>query len=302
MKPILTAFVDQEGKASLNDQIDKAIKMELDHLCLRAWNGQPLIELSEGELKKILLDTKGSRVKIAFIDANINPYDPYDDRKHAKALDEYKYMLKVADRLKATYVLMRLPIINNVIEEFDTLEKRIGDFVDAAMRAGQKFVIMPDQGIKSNTYAYLFKKMKSKHMAIAFDPVMVMMANESTTTAYRLLRNYIVVFFSHDANHQGQPELIGYGKSETLKLLKKLQRDRYDGFIVMDQHFHQTVFKQEDVKKGFFKKLFSNDQKKKENELRILSRLIFPDEETKNVTEDDILRHQIQLVRTLFKE
>lgn len=301
MKAILTAYLDQHGQSSFAEQLEKVIKFELDHLCLRIWNGQPLIELSDGELKKILLDTKGSRIKIAMIDSGIQPYDPYDDRKHAKALDEYKYMLKLADRIKATYVLMRLPIINNVIEEYDTLEKRMGDFVDAAMRAGQKMVIMPEKGIKSNTYAYLFKKMKSKHMAIAFDPVLVMMNNESTTTAYRLLRNYMTIFFAHDANHQGQPELMGYGKSDTLKILKKLDRDRFDGFIVMDQHFHQTVFKQEEEKKGFFKKLFSNDKKKKDDELRLLSRRIFPDEETKNVTEDDILRHQIQLVKTIFK-
>lgn len=301
MKPVLTAYMDQLGKAQLTEQIEQAIRMELDHLCLRAWNGQPLIELSDGELKKIVMDTKASRMKIALIDANISPYDPYDDRKHAKALDEYKYMLKVADRLKAQYVLTRLPIIHNVIEEFDSLEKRIGDYVDAAMRAGQKFVIMPELGVKSNTYAYLFKKMKSKHMAIAFDPVMVMMSNESTTTAYRLLRNQIAVFYAHDANHQGQPELIGYGKSDTLRLLKKLDRDRFDGFIVMDQSFHKTVFKRDEVKKGFFKRIFSHDQKKKDNELRILSRRIFPDEETKNVTEDDILKHQIHLVKTLFK-
>jgi len=301
MKAVITGFFDQNGKSSLEDSMQKAVKHGIDTLALRRFSGQPLLECTDGELKKIIMDTKGTRIKLSLIDTEIIPYDPYDDRKHANALDEFKYLLKVSDKLKVNHVLLRLPIINNVIEEFDTIEKRLGDYVDQAMRSSKKIVLMPVSGYKANTYAYILKKMKSKHLSVAFDPVLMMMNNESATTSYRLLRNYISVVFVHDANHQGNPELLGFGKSDVLKVLKKLQRDRFDGFMMVDHHFGSTVFQDIQVKQGFFKKLFSNDKKKKETQLRELSRRIFPDEETKNVTEDDIYDNQIKLIQSVFK-
>lgn len=301
MKPIITGFFDEDGKAHLSSCIEKAIKFGIDHVALRTNNGQPLIELSDGELKKMLLDLKGERMKISVIDSNILPYDMYDDHKHADVLDEFKYMLKVADRLKVNHLFLRLPIINDVIEEFDTIEKRLGGFVDAAQRAGKKIVILPTQGYKTNTYVYIFKKMKSKYLSIAYDPVTIMLSNESATTTYRLLKSYISVFFAHDANQLNEPKLMGFGKTDVLKIMKKLVRDRFSGFMMVDHQFNPMMFKNEESKKGFFQKLFSNDKKKKEKKINELSKIIFPDEETKNVTEDDIYENQIKLIQTLFK-
>ena len=301
MKPIITGYLDHEGTMGFEYSVQKALKFGIEYLALRTYNGKPLIELSDGELKKILLDAKGDRIKFSLLDANIKPYDPYDDKKHANSLDEFTYMLKVADRLKINHLFLKLPIINNIIEEYDSIEKRLGDYVDAATRAGKKIVLLPEKGYKANTYVYIFKKMKSKHMSIAFDPVLIMQNNESATTTYRLLRSYISVLYASDATQQGEPELMGFGKSDILKILKKLQRDNFSGFIMVDHHFNPEMFKNEPVKKGFFKQLFSNDKKKKEKRLGELSRRIFPDEETKNVTEDDILENQIKLLQTVFK-
>lgn len=301
MKPIITGYLDHDGTMGFEYSIQKALKNGIDALALRAYDGKPLIELSEGELKKILLDAKGDHIKFSMMDANIKPYDPYDEKKHANAVDEFKYMLKVAERLKINHLFLKLPTINNIIEEYETIEKRLGDYVEAAARAGKKIVLLPEKGYKANTYVYILKKMKSKHVGIAYDPVIVMHNNESATTTYRLLRSYIMVMFAHDETSQGEPELMGFGKSDVLKVLKKLERDHFSGFIMVDHHFNPAMFKDEPVKKGFFKQLFSNDKKKKSKRLSELSRRIFPDEETKNVTEDDILENQIKLIQTIFK-
>jgi sugar phosphate isomerase/epimerase len=301
MKSIITGYFDNDGKSSFSSCVEKTIKLSVDHIALRTYNGQPLIELSDGELKKMLLDLKGERLKISIIDSNILPYDMYDDRKHANVVDEFKYMLKVAERLKVNYLFLRLPIINDVIEEFDTIEKRLGDFVDAAQRASKKIVILPTLGYKTNTYVYIFKKMKSKYLSIAYDPVTIMMSNESATTTYRLLKSYISVFFAHDANQQNEPKLMGFGKTDVIKIMKKLTRDRFSGLIMVDHHFNPAMFKDEEPKKGFFSKIFSNDKKKREKKVSELSKIIFPDEQTKNVTEDDIYENQIKLIQALFK-
>jgi sugar phosphate isomerase/epimerase len=143
--------------------------------------------------------------------------------------------------------------------------------------------------------------MKTNHVTVAFDPVVIMSQGESTTTAYRTLRSTIGAFFCIDSDHDGQPKLMGHGKTNVLEIMKKLDRDRYDGFMVMDNKVYQTHFPDQPVKEGFFQKLFGSAQKKKESAKTALSKIIFPNEETKNVTYDDILDNQIKVVKTFMK-
>jgi len=301
MKPNITGFFDYDGTASFQQQIAIAQKNHLEYICLRRYNNQPIIELSESDLKKIMIELKTAKLKIAIIDTGIQPYDIYNDKKHAESLDEFKYMIKIADKLKVSHLFFRLPLFNDVIEEYENIFKRIEPYVDIAMKNNKKIILLPVNGYKANTYAYLFKKIKSNVLSIAFDPVGIMMNNESTTTAYRLLRDSIGAFFAVDSDHQNVPKLLGYGKTDIITIFKKLLRDRYSGFLMIDNRFHQTIFNEEPKKVGFFKKIFANDKKKKENEMTDLSKKIFPNEETKNVTIDDILENQIKVLRIIFK-
>lgn len=300
MKSIITGFFEEPNLDKLESKLALMVKHGVDHLAIREYDHRPLVELSDGEIKKLLLDTKGMRVKFSILDAGILPYDPYNARKHQDAIDTFKYMLKIADRLKITYILLNLPEINDIIQEYSTYEKIIGDYLDQAMRQGKKIVINPQKGYKSNTYVYILKKMKSKHLTIAFDPVLIMQNNESTTTAYRILKPYISVVYAHDANQKHEPELIGFGKADTAKILKKLTRDRFDGFVIVDHHFHKNLFDESTIKLGFFKKIFSNEKKVREKRISELSKRIFPDEETKNVTADDILENQIKVIEKIM--
>ncbi|MDO9630053.1 MAG: TIM barrel protein [Acholeplasmataceae bacterium] len=301
MKPNITGFFDYDGASSFQEQIALAQRNQMEYICLRSYNGQPIIELSDNDLKKIMLELKTAKLKIAVLDTSIPSYDLYDDKRHADALDEFKYMIKVADRLKVSHLFFRLPKFNDVIEEYDNINKRLEPYVDAAMKNGKKIILLPVNNYKANTYTYLFKKIKSNVLSFAFDPVAIMMNNESTTTAYRLLRTMIGAVMCIDADHQNMPKLIGYGKTDIVTIFKKLLRDRYAGFLMVDNRFHTSVFNVEPKKVGLFKKIFSNDKKKKENEMLDLSKKIFPNEETKNVTIDDILENQIKVLRIIFK-
>ncbi len=300
MRVTLTGYFDYASLSTFEDRQKKALEFGIDAIALKNYQNQPLIELSDGDIKRLITDLKTMKMHISLIDTGSTPYDLYDDRKHANALDEFKYMIKLADRLKVNMLTLRLPEFNDVMEEFEEIKKRIEPYIDAAMRGSKKIVLLMDH-YKANIYAYLLKKLKSKVLSIAFDPVSIMKNGESTTTAYRVLRSHISVFFAHDANHQGDPELMGYGKTDILKIMKKLIRDRYDGLIMTDHHYHSSLFSTEVEKKGFFKKIFNSEKKKKDTQLSLLSRRIFPDEETKNVTEDDILRNQIKLLQMIFK-
>ncbi len=226
MKPNITGFFDYDGTASFQEQIAVAQKNQIEYICLRTYDGKPIIELSDSELKKIMLELKTAKLKIAVLDTGISSYDIYDERKHAEALDEFKYMIKVADKLKVSHLFFRLPLFNDVIEEYEMIFKRLEPYVDQAMKNSKKIILLPVNGYKANTYVYLFKKIKSNTLSLAFDPVAIMMNNESTTTAYRLLRTMIGAFMAEDADHQNVPKLLGYGKTDIITIFKKLLRDR----------------------------------------------------------------------------
>jgi sugar phosphate isomerase/epimerase len=301
MKPILTGFFDFYQNITFEEMILFTDKYELDQLCIRSYQKKPLLEVTDNDIKNMLQSLKSAKNKIAIIDTGIKPYDIHQESKFQTALDEFKYLLKVAEKLKVTHVMMELPTFTDVIQEFELIEKRIEPFVDAAMKLNRKIIIKPSQSYKANVYQFIFKKIKTSHLGILFDPVYFMLNNESTTTAYRILKTNIYAFAFHDANHQGEEALVGYGKADVVAICKKLLRDRYDGFILMDNQFKPQTFELTEVKKGFFAKLFSNDKKKKEKYISDLSKKIFPNEETKNVTYDDILENQIRLVKTIFK-
>jgi len=301
MRPIITGYLDQEGLSSFEDKIKRAKALGIDYVALRHYQKTPLIELSDKEIKSILQLLKDEKVKVSYIDTNIKPFDLYDDKAFKNALDEFKYMVKFSDKFKATHLLMKLPLINDVIEEWDVLSKKLEAFIDIAMRSSKKIVLEHTESYKSNVYAYIFKKIKSKDLLMFLDPIVIMKHHESITTSYRLFRHKIGIVQAVDTDEFLNPMLIGYGKTNILSAFKKLLRDRFDGFISIDNHFYSNVFKEPEVKPGFFKRIFTNEKKKKEQYKQFLSQKIFPNEETKNVTYDDILENQIKVIQVIFK-
>lgn len=301
MKPTITGYFDQDGTATFEEQIALAQRHQITSICLGAYGKQSLIELSDSDHKKIISALKDAKLKIAAIDTGISSYDINSDSKHAEALDAFKYMVKLADKLKVTQLFFRLPIFNDVIEEFENIKIRLEPFVEAAMKGGKKMILLPVNNYKANVYAFIMKKIKSNALSVYFDPVYIMMNNESTTTAYRLLKKNIGAFAAIDADHHQVPQLMGYGKTEILSLFKKMIRDRYDGLLMIDNYFNQEVFALETKKVGFFAKILKTKQKKKELMISELSKKIFPNEQTKNVTMDDILDNQIKVLKIIFK-
>lgn len=301
MKPIITGFLDFNQTSSFDDQINLANKHQLDYICLRTYNNKPLIEISEKDIKDMLIQLKSAKMKIAAIDTGIKSYDIHHQQSHDKALEEFTYLVKVADKLKVNSLFYELPLFTDVLEEYQLIESRLLPFLDIALKYGKKIILTPNHQYKANTYAYLIKKLKTNVLSVAFNPVLIMLNNESTTTSYRLLKGSIGAFIANDADHQNIPKLLGYGKTEVIVLFKKLIRDGYQGMIMIDNSFHEALFQESTKKQGFFSKLFSNDDKKRKKEMDELSKKIFPNEETKNVTYDDILENQIKVLNIIFK-
>jgi len=302
MKSTVTGFFDHKGKLTLEEQIDLATKHDIDTICLRYYEHKPLIEISDKGIKDIIQKTKDHKIKIAAIDTLIAAYDVNNDAKATNAFDEFKFMVKLADKIKVNQLFIRLPKFNDVIEEFENIKLRLEPWVIHATKHGKKLIIVPDNEYKANTYAYIIKKLKNNNLSVLFDPVYFMMIHESTTTSYRILKKKISVFMCHDADFKMKPKLIGYGKADIINLFKKLIRDRFSGLLMMDNEFYHEIFEPSVKKESFFKKIFSNKKKQEKQQIDDLSKRIFPNEETKNVTYDDILSNQIKVVNIVFKK
>ena len=302
MKPTITGFFDHDGKNSFEEQLKFAQKHQLDAISIRYYDHKPLLETSEKEVKQMIQLLKTYKIKLGLLDTMIGHYDLNSDSKAQEEFDAFKYLVKVSDLLKINHLIIRLPIFNDVIEEFENIKIRLTPWLVYANKHGKKLILKPSHGYKANTYVYLFKKLKSSHLYMLFDPVYFLSINESTTTSYRVLNKKIYAFACEDADHELRPQLLGYGKTDIIALFKKLIRDRFSGYLLMDNKFYSHIFEPVAKKENFLKKIFSNKKKKKKDQVDALQKRIFPNEQTKNVTYDDILDNQIKVVNVVFKK
>ncbi len=300
MKAKITGFLDHDKSLTLEQQIELAEKHNLDTLCIRFHQQKDIFEVDEKEVKRMSDLLKDHKMKVSIIDPEIKPYKMDNNHQHEEAIDQFKYALKIASKFKATHIYLRLFKFNDIIDEYPNVAKRLEDFVTQASKAGKKIILYPTDDYKMSTYTYIFKKFKSNILNVLFDPVHVMNQDQSTTTNYRLLKKHIAAFACHDQDRLGTPKLMGYGKADVVNLFKKLMRDNYKGFLLVDNMFYKEIFEEQPKPKGL-KKLFGSKKKHKENTRTEVSKIIFPNEETKNATYDDILDNQIKLLQMLFK-
>lgn len=300
MKIRLSAYFDHLGKLSLKERLSLAKRHQVEAIGLRYYKERPLVEMTEKDVKEVYQLLKDERMQIAFIDGQIGDFDLNNDSQYKDHLEQFKYMIKIADRLRANIVCLRLPKFNDVIEEFDNINIRLTPFFEAASKRKKRIWLLPSNDYKANTYAYIFKKMKTSHVDMYFDPVYFLNIKQSNTTAYRLLKRYIGAFACHDQNQHGLPKLLGYGKTDIIGLFKRLKRDRYNGYFIVDNAFYREVFEPTTRKKGLFGFKAKKLQKQKETLQKELSHVLFPSEQTRICTYDDVLSNQIKLVNIYF--
>ncbi len=300
MKAKLTAYFDHDGKLPLMDRIAFAKHYGVDALGLRSYQERPLIEMTEKDAKEVYQIFKKQNMNLAFIDGNIGDYDLNNDFQYKDHLEQFKFLIELSDLLKCNVICLKLPQFTKVIDEFENIQIRLTPFFDAAAKRRKRIWIMPSNEYKANTYAYVFKKMKTQHIDMYYDPVYFLNIRQSNTTSYRLLKRYIGVFACHDQDHHGMPRLLGYGKTDVLGLFKRLTRDRYNGMLMVDNAFYKEVFAEPKTKKGIFGFRKRKEQKQRDSLQKELSHVLFPNEQTRICTYDDVLANQIKLVKVMF--
>ena len=300
MKTKLTAFFDHDGKLPLEDRLLLAKHHGVDAIGLRSYKDRPLIEMTERDAKEIYQLFRKENMNLSFLDGNIGDYDLNSDTQFKNHLEQFKFLIELSDHLKTNVVCLKLPQFTKVIDEYENIEIRLTPFIEAASKRRKRIWLVLSNDYKANVYAYVLKKIKAQHVDLLFDPVYFLEMHQSNTTAYRLLKKYIGAFACHDQDHKGNPRLLGYGKTDVIGLFKRLTRDRYNGYLLVDNGFYNQIFSDDKTKKGFFGFGRKKQQKQKDALQKELSHVLFPNEQTRLCTYDDVLANQIRLVKVLF--
>ena len=301
MKPILTGYFDHKD-TEINTQLENARLHQIQEVSLRMANGFKLGDIDGKTYQEIITALKKSKQKVICLDPNIETYDLYQDNKHKASVEIYKDLMGLASKTKTPYIALRLPKFNDVIEEIDVISPYMDDYIHLAQQHHKKLVLIPSDAHKANTYAYLLKKYKSNLLNMCFDPVYFYLNGESTTTSYRLLKKHILFIRANDVDIKGTPKLLGHGNTDFLKIAKRLIRDKYQGYIFVDNTLDVLIHRPEtEEKKTFIKKIFSKSNKKQINLYEDLKAQLKWQDQEKNVTYDDILANQIKLLNYIFR-
>lgn len=301
MKPVLTGFFDHDQK-DIQSQLENARLHGVSEVSLRMVNGFKLGEIDGKTYQDIITSVKKSKQKVACLDPNLESYDLYQDKRHKDAVETYKEVMVLANKTKTPYVALRLPKFQNIIEEIEVLKPYLEDYIQLAQQYHKKYILIPGDEHKANTYAYVLKRFKTNIFNMSFDPVYFLLNGESTTTSYRLLKKHILFIRANDCDLKGTPKLLGHGKTDFLKIAKRLIRDKFQGYIFVDNRLDELIHTPEpEVKKSIFKKIFSKSQKKQLTMYEDLKMQLKWQDPQKNVTYDDILDNQIKLLNYIFR-
>jgi len=282
----IVSFCDFSGK-SLDEQLNTAEKLEISNIILRDFEDKNIAVLTDNEIKNILKKIKTAKKNILVIDPLISSYNINDEEECNKKIFEYKHIITQSQKLKVNYIIYRFPEFQDILNDFGHLFKKISPIIDFAQKNGKTF--------------YILKKLKKKKISLIFNPVQCVKNGEPAITAYRLFKNYFSFFVAADIDSLKNPELLGYGKVKIVELFKKMKRDNFNGFVILDESFPKFIKTQEIKKVPWYKKLLKTNVNK-QNYLLGFSSRIFPNENGKIANIYDIYENQIKALKIIFNQ
>lgn len=289
----IIGYSDYYG-TSIIDQIKFASEINLNEIIIRKYNDKYIYDIDELDLLNINNDLKKDKIKVFALDPLINKEDYYSE----DALVKYNNTIEIANKLKVRNIFLRLPHIDDILVEYDTIKIHLDEIITVAKRNKVKVLIKQEKD-NNNVLAYIIKRYKDKHLNVIFSPKDAILSNDSAISGYRVLKNYFNTFLAADMDSLNNPELLGYGRVDILNLFKRMNRDKYNGNIILDDAFISFFNNKKNKKVPLFKKLFNAksvlDKYIEGYSIRIL-------DENSNDTLDitDIYINQINVLNVVF--
>lgn len=295
----IIGHLEFEGK-DLEKQIELASTLKVDELILRYINDDTKIsDISAKDLKDINQLLKKGKKAIYAIDPLIDSFDFYNNETTEFVISEYEKAVNAANMLKVNNIIFRLPIIKDIITEFDYLKDIFDNIVEMAKRSNKTLLIKHENTTTSNI-AYIIKRYNNlKNLSVAFSPADAILNSDSPLAGYRVLKDYFNVFIASDIDSINNPELLGYGRVNIIDLFKRMKRDKYKGDIIIDERFVELFNNNEIKKVPLYKKLF-NKKSLFDKYIEGYALRVFPNEKEKLPTINDIYHNQINVINIVF--
>ena len=295
----IIGHLDFEGK-EIDKQIELATELKVDELILRYLNEETKIsDISAKDVKTINQLLKQNKKNIYAIDPLIEQFNYEDSETTDFVLKEYEKAVNAANLLKVNNIIFRLPIIKDIISEFELMKEFFDNIIEIARRSNKTLLIRHENTTTSNI-AYILKKYNNnKHLSVIFSPSDAILNSDSPLAGYRVLKDYFNVFIASDIDSINNPELLGYGRVNIIDLFKRMKRDKYKGDVIIDERF-VNLFNNEEIKKvPFYKKLF-NKKSLFDKYLEGYALRVFPNEKDRIPTIHDIYHNQINVINIVF--
>jgi len=155
--------------------------------------------------------------------------------------------------------------------------------------------IYPKEDQPYPLFLKLFKQMKTSHIFLVFDPTFVKTNKGSVLSQYKALSRYIGCVVAHDITTKYEPELIGYGQADLIKLFKLMIKNNYKGDILCQPEYSKYIERLHKKSQGVFKLLRQKELKS----YQLLKERLKIDEK-KDVELIDIYQNQLDVLSIIF--
>lgn len=258
---LITGFFDLE-KNTLEEQIKIAKELELKQIAIRQIDGLYVHELDESIIKKTNEILKQNKMSVSIVEIKLDDYHIIGNEN----MDALEKAILIAEMLHPKVVSMKLPKFDDFDSQSDMLKDWFKQIYQFTKKMKFELSFIYRENYLSGHLAYLTKNVKQ--IKFNFDGTEFYKNKISTTTIYRLLKNEISTVRISDIDKDFEPFLIGLGVTNIVDILKKLKRDNFNGFIVLDNNLIDYIQNRE---KSYEKKsIFAFFSKKKSNKDRYL--------------------------------
>lgn len=240
MKPTLTMFVDY-GQADLAMQKKMILASGIDKVALRTLDGRSMIEADETVLKDYQLFLLKCQVGVIILDPFIGSYTLDNEDEQLEFQKKWEKSLLIASQFKATNIYYRLPKFDDILHDKQILIEAIRKDLEIAKKSKIQVVLKFENSYKTNHYYYVLKHLEYPKLSVEFDPIYIDRLNESLTTTYRVFRESFHIVRLSDHDQKEYPRLLGLGRLKINDLFKRLDKQHYQGVILLDVEIAQII-------------------------------------------------------------
>lgn len=273
--------------------LDKQLKLfkenELDEFILRRIDGKSFSNYQD-KLEKYQFLLK--KIKVGLFDPLLPPIDTLNE-KHLELLDK---AFKFSKKIKAKNIVIT---IKSFSDDVSVLELK--EYFKEIMKItkSRKLFIRIDNNNSVHTYSKISNEVKNRRIKIIYNPVEVYKKDYSHLTAFRLLTKKMGICEIADTSDSKEAILVGHGEIDIKQIFRNIFETRFNGLIALNSNLDE-VFENFGINK-----LDVNKKDKKQNiraYLDTIQKLGYVKyDEKEEVPFEDIIKHQIKLLKIVFK-